>query len=95
MVSKLAVFDESSITSCKDDSSISSCKDDSSISSCAVTLRTNYVLLSFVILCVSYIIRVSSYSGLVLVRVGDKCGRSSHLAPDAVVRHVTVETLVE
>jgi len=44
---------------------------------------------------VSYIIRVFSYSGLVLVRVGDKCGRSSHLAPDAVVRHVTVETLTE
>ena len=34
-----------------------------------------------------------SYSGFVLVRVGDKCGRSSHLAPDAVVRHVTVDTL--
>ena len=56
----------------------------------------NYVLLPiYSDLYVSYIIRVFSYSGLVLVRVGDKCGRSSHLVPDAVVRHVTVETLTE
>jgi len=78
-----AVFDESSISSCK------------MIFSCAVNLY-NYVLLPIYFdLYVSYIIRVFSYSGLVLVRVGDKCGRSSHLAPDAVVRHVTVETLTE
>ena len=57
-----------------------------------------FVQLCFDIICnlyVSYIIRVFSYSGLVLVRVGDKCGRSSHLAPDAVVRHVTVVALTE
>ena len=54
-----------------------------------------FCYLFFFDLYVSYIIRVSSYSGLVLVRVGDKCGRSSHLAPDAVVRHVTVGTLTE